>query len=285
MSNGTLVDPVSPEEYHRARQKLQEFFTKKGLTWAVAQQRLSILSACENHLSIALHAFAGQTWPLHQTNQMELEKMLLENQGSTGYFCDTTSYREEPTPKKGRHNLIFPMVEFELPGNFEVLLAFLQDLVQHLGFVKAPAPVVDYRDYAKKCGVEELGDEHETQLFRELGPVVMLVDFPMSTSPFWNMRLDGGPGEKIARKCDVIVCGQETIGSAERSCDPEQMRKSFRAVSGGDYARTLFARFCSGRVLEELEDFLSLPFFPRCGGGIGMTRLIRATRMVGLIDK
>ncbi len=280
-----LVDPIRPEEYDWVRRKLQEFFVKKGLTWAVAQHRLSILSACENHLSIAIHAFAGYTWPLHQTNQMELEYMLLENQTSKGYYCDTTSYREEPMPKRGRHNLIFPMVEYELPGDFEVLKKFNEELVQHLGFTKEPVPVVDYQEYAKKCGVEELTDDHEAQLTRELGPAVMITNFPMHTSPFWNMRLDGVNGAKIAKKIDVIICGQETIGSAERSCDVEQMRKSFRAVSGGDYARTLSARFSYERVSHELEDFLSLSFFARCGGGIGVTRLIRAARLMNLIGK
>lgn len=282
MSN-PLIDPIKPEEFDWASRMVDGFFREKGLTEGVAQHRLSILSACENHLSIALHAFAGYTWPLHQTNQMELELMLLQNQQSKGYFCDTTSYREEPEPKAGRHNLIFPMKEYELPGDFDVLKGFNEELVNYLGFVNGAVPVVDYQEYAMKCGVTELADEHEALLCKEHGPAVMLVNFPMHTSPFWNMRLEGANGAKVAKKIDVIICGQETIGSAERSCDVMQMRKSFYAVSNGHYARTLFGRFSQPRVLQELESFLSLPFFARCGGGIGITRLIRGARQMGLI--
>ncbi len=34
----------------------------------------------------------------------------------------------------------------------------------------------------------------------------------------------------------------------------------------------------SGRVERELEDFLKFRFFPRVGGGIGVTRLISGLR-------
>lgn len=35
-------------------------------------------------------------------------------------------------------------------------------------------------------------------------------------------------------------------------------------------------KFGKERVLKELEEFLSLDLFPRFGGGIGMTRMMRA---------
>jgi len=38
----------------------------------------------------------------------------------------------------------------------------------------------------------------------------------------------------------------------------------------------LYHTFGKERVEHELEDFLSLDFFPRYGAGIGMTRLMRA---------
>jgi hypothetical protein len=38
----------------------------------------------------------------------------------------------------------------------------------------------------------------------------------------------------------------------------------------------LFELFGKERVEKELEEFLSFDFFPRFGGGIGMTRLARA---------
>jgi len=70
--------------------------------------------------------------------------------------------------------------------------------------------------------------------------------------------------------------GMETIGSAERSCDRDEMRERFNTISNGGYAQLLFDKFGKERVENELDDFLTLELFPRYGGGIGMTRMVRA---------
>jgi aspartyl/asparaginyl-tRNA synthetase len=94
------------------------------------------------------------------------------------------------------------------------------------------------------------------------------------TSPFWNMsRNEGGATSK---KIDVILGGMETIGSAERSCDVDMMRDTFHTITDGAYSELLFKLFGKERVEAELEKFLQFNFFPRVGGGIGMTRMISA---------
>ena len=72
--------------------------------------------------------------------------------------------------------------------------------------------------------------------------------------------------------------GHETIGSAERSTNVDEMRDSFHTISGGDYAKKLFRLFGKKRVMQELDNFLELKFFPRTGGGIGVTRMINAMK-------
>jgi hypothetical protein len=84
----------------------------------------------------------------------------------------------------------------------------------------------------------------------------------------------------IFNKVDVIMYGQETIGSAERSCDVEKMREMFYTIENGGYSAKLFELFGKERVEKELEEFLSFEFFPRYGGGIGMTRLARAYELM-----
>ena len=76
----------------------------------------------------------------------------------------------------------------------------------------------------------------------------------------------------------------ETIGSAERSCDPDEMRKQFYTISEGNYANILFSNFTKERVENELNEFLNYKFFQRCGGGIGMTRMIRALKLSNLLE-
>jgi aspartyl/asparaginyl-tRNA synthetase len=110
-------------------------------------------------------------------------------------------------------------------------------------------------------------------MWEEYGPSIMLENFPLRTSPFWNMK---HAGDGIFNKIDVILYGQETIGSAERSCNVEEMRRTFYTISEGGYAAKLFELFGKERVERELEEFLGFDFFPRFGGGIGLTRLARA---------
>ena len=74
----------------------------------------------------------------------------------------------------------------------------------------------------------------------------------------------------------------ETIGSAERSDDTIEMEEQFYTISDGMYAKTLFSRFGQDRVEKELSEFLKHKFFPRFGGGIGITRLIHALKTCGV---
>ena len=79
-----------------------------------------------------------------------------------------------------------------------------------------------------------------------------------------------------SKKIDVILGGMETIGSAERSTDIDQMRDTFHTITDGAYSNLLYELFSKDRVEAELEEFLKFDFFPRVGGGIGMTRMIAA---------
>ena len=54
------------------------------------------------------------------------------------------------------------------------------------------------------------------------------------------------------------------------------MRDTFHTITDGAYANLLFDLFGQKRVERELEEFLQFDFFPRVGGGIGMTRMISA---------
>ena len=262
--------------YHNLVQKMREFFLNKGFIEVATQPNLTILSACENPHSVSKFEYVGEIWPLPQTGQMILEEVLLSNPELPGCFCISTSYRQEKTPIPGRHELIFPMFEFESKGGMKELLKLESELLEHLGFDQ---PVeVNYEDVCEEYGgVPILENEHEQRMWDEKGAVVSLQNFPRRTNPFWNMQhsKDG-----IFNKVDVILYGQETIGSAERSCDVEKMKEMFYTIEDGKYSEKLFELFGKERVEAELEVFLQYDFFPRFGGGIGMTRLARAYEMM-----
>ena len=273
------TDTINYEQYHECISRLRSFFIKKGFLEYPSQSLPSILAACEDPSTIGTYSSGGTLWALPQTGQMWLEHALLNNPDSPGFFCATTSYRDEPNPTPGRHLRVFPMFEFETKGDLTVLRSLECELLEFLGFGKKDTFTHDtYENTAKRYGVTEITGAVETKIGDTENPVFFLESFPIETSPFWNMRMDGS----TARKIDVLLHGMETIGSAERSIDTDMMRSMFYTISDGMYAKILFEKFGRERVTEELEIFLALSFFERSGGGIGVTRLMRAMELSDL---
>jgi aspartyl/asparaginyl-tRNA synthetase len=262
--------------YNELVQKMRQFFLNKNFIEVPTQSRLSILAACENPHSVKTFEYNGEIWPLPQTGQMWLEYELLKNPEWEGVFCISTSYREEKNPIPGRHEMIFPMFEFESKGGMKELLKLESELLEYLGFDSLVE--VNYEDVCEEYGgVPILENEHEQRMWEEKGSVISLQNFPRRTNPFWNMKHNNG---EIFNKIDVILYGQETIGSAERSSDVEKMKEMFYTIENGGYSAKLFELFGKERVEKELEEFLSLNFFERFGGGIGLTRLSRAYELM-----
>jgi len=263
-----MTQLIDPHQFTNAVIALRSFFLSKDFVEVHTQNRLSILAACEDPTTVATYNYAGEVWPLPQTGQMWLEYELLRNPSVSGFFCVSTSYRQEPHIIEGRHDLIFPMFEFEFPGNINDLEAMERELIEHLGW-NEEVVAKEYNEWCEFFGVKELTHDHEKQM---ISPS-MIKNFPNETSPFWNMKQNG---DGTAAKIDVILGGMETIGSAERSSDPKEMKEMFHTISDGMYAKLLYGQFGKERVERELNDFLSLDFIPRVGGGIGLTRLISA---------
>ena len=276
-----MTQLISPNKFTNTVGLLRSFFLDKGFLEVHTQNRLSILAACEDPFNVATYQYAGNTWPLPQTGQMWLEHELLSSPDSKGFFCVSTSYRQEPNAIPGRHDIIFPMFEFEMPGSVDDLKAMEYELCEYLGFGNITEKT--YRDWQEHYGldwIKEMDAEHELKMAADFGQT-MITDFPEMTSPFWNMSRNDGGG--TSKKIDVILGGMETIGSAERSCDVDMMRNTFHTITDGAYSELLFKLFGKERVVAELEKFLEFDFFQRVGGGIGITRMIPALEKINKI--
>ncbi len=269
------------KNYNKINLLMREYFQKKrGFIEVPCQSKLSILAACEDPRTISKFEFGGKDYPLPQTGQMVLEEVLLNNPDVKGVFCITTSYRNEPNPIKGRHDLVFPMFEFESKGDIEELKKTERELLEHLGFDE---PIcLNYDKMCKKYNAKVLEAEHEIKMQEDYGDSISLEIFPSRSHPFWNMKYFGN---KLFAKADVLLQGMETIGSAERSCNPEEMKYFFENVSNGEYKNLLFQKFSEKRVREELNCYLALPMIPRYGAGMGFTRMERAMKLEGLFEE
>ncbi len=290
-----IQETINSSHYHQAVKILRSFFENKGFIEVATQPRLSILAACEDPSTIATFNYSGQVWPLKQTGQMDLEYELLKNKDYHGVFCQSTSYRQEANPIPGRHDLIFPMFEFEARGGMDELIKLEKELLEFIGFSKDGdleamgnfKPNNDYLEYnyidlAEKFGAKEIHAQEEEKINDLIGPVLFLKNFPEYTSPFWNMKRN--ENGTTSNKVDVILYGIETIGSAERETDANIMLNRFHSISDGKYSELLYAQFGRSRVMRELGEFLDLEMVSRFGGGIGMTRMIRAMKIAGKIS-
>ena len=276
--SGLIIDS---EKFTKVVSKLREFFLGRKFIEVHTQNRLSILAACEDPFNVQTFHYAGKVWPLVQTGQMWLEYEILKKPDVAGYFCLTTSYRMEPNPVPGRHDIIFPMFEFEFKGNKDELVQLQKELLVHLGYNESTFYVNNYRAIADEFDTLVLEHEHEERLYKEKSPVSFITDFPEFTSPFWNMRRN--PDDDTSYKVDVILSGMETFGSAERESDKEVMRNRFNTIMDGAYKNKLYELFGQERTDAELEEYLELNFILRSGCGIGLTRLIKSMDKEGLL--
>ena len=277
-NSGLIIDS---NDFSIVINKLREFFLARKFIEVHTQNRLSILAACEDPFNVQTFNYTGKVWPLVQTGQMWLEYEILSKPDVAGYFCVTTSYRMEPNPVPGRHDIIFPMFEFEFKGDMNELVELQKDLLVHLGYNKSNFYENDYKAIAEEFGTTELEHEHEEKLYTDKSPVAFIKNFPEFTSPFWNMRRNSD--DDTSYKVDVILSGMETFGSAEREVDKDVMRNKFETIMDGSYKNKLFELFGEERTRAELEEYLELNFIKRSGCGIGVTRLIKSMKKEQLI--
>ena len=266
---GSLL-PINMRDYSEVVRRVRQFFEEKGWYEVFNQSRLSILSASMDPNTIVTYNFAGQVWPLPQSGQLWLEYELLSHPEAPGVFCLSSSYNDGASP----------LVEFETRGSMKELLVLETQLLEHLGF--------DVKELFvhNECVLEEnlpkeggVGSDEGTCD----GTVadVIFNNVPNSLLPFWNMKQ--GTDSYTGNMEVVILHGKETIRSAARATNKEEMRNLFCNTRDGDYAKSLFSKFTKERVLEELDKYLQYDMVDRCGGEIGVTALIRAMNQSNIL--
>lgn len=272
MSQKNITDFYNVRLYHETITKIRSFFLSRGFLEVDAQSSQHILAACEDPKTVTPYQMHNGTWPLPQTGQMWLEDVLLRNPELPGVFCLITSYRNEPHPNPTRHLRQFPLFEYEMAGDMETLQNTSAELLEYLGFGPQETYAQgEYNEIAQKYGVKEIEGPEEELIGQDFSHIFFLRHFPFHSFPFFNMKKSGD----VAKKIDALVYGMETIGSAERSCNVDEMWQEFHASADGAYAAKLFELFGKERVIKELKEYLAFDFFPRCGGGIGVNRLMR----------
>lgn len=262
----------SSKVFHCVTKKIKDFFEEKGWSEIYNQNRHSILT-CIDLDGIITYTYKGMTLPLPQSSEIWLDYELLQEPEIPGFFSISSSYN--------KHDGFLPKLEFVSKGSIEDLIKLESELLKHMGFDKEHDFTRDtYMNITNKYNIEKIENEDMIKLDEDYGPIFFLTDFPEHTSPFWNIERKN---KKDSNKVDVIIHGEKTISSSEKSCDSIEMRRCFYTINDGGYANTLFDKFGQENVKKELELFFNSNFFQRYGGSIDITRLIKGLTKSQLI--
>ena len=169
---------IVPRKFHAAVRSMRSFFRKKGFVKFILKMPLVFLLV--KTLRLYLNITIKERYGLyHRLVKMWLEDVLLNDPDIKGCFTVSTSYRNEPNPVPGRHDLIFPMFEFETKGGQQEMIKLEKELLEHIGFDKMGGTVAnpdypeeDYCDMMVKYGARDLEHEHEQQMEKDYGPVL-----------------------------------------------------------------------------------------------------------------
>jgi hypothetical protein len=262
--------------YHKTISKLREFYVSRGFMEVYPQSKPSFLAVADSTSTLMTYDNGGEKFLLPQTAHMWLEQELLKNPEFPGVFSVSTSYRHYKNPVANRHESVFPIFDFEMPGTIEAGYKIQAELLEYLGFVEkgCTAPEFLYDDVTSRFGVRRIDGSVESRLYKDNGPAVIIKNRPESVQPSWLVTR----ADDVAIMSNAILYGVETVSVMERSTNSGNMRKRFYEINDGNYAQDLFDLFGQARVERELGEYLSYDFFPRCSGSVGLVRLVRALR-------
>jgi asparaginyl-tRNA synthetase len=255
-----------------------------------------ITGACENVDTLYSFDHFGKSAYLAQTGQLYLEAKI---PGHKKVWTSITSSRAEQAVDS-RHLNQFQLLEFELQGDFEVLLREVQNTVQsmvrnavamsgdelvslgrdtdHLKTYLKPFNRITYTEAIEmlKGTFQELSWGSDLKHTQELYIVTALgnrptfiTHFPKAIK-FFNMR-ENRDNDVVVNSADLILpFSGEAVGAAEREDD---YNKLYQRLVDSQMMKILSKR---GVTMREFEDYLTLvkenPIL-HSGCGIGFTRV------------
>lgn len=266
------------------------YFEESRFTEVNVPHITKVTGACENIDTLFEMDYFGEPAYLVQTGQLYLEA-LIPRLGNV--FCIGSSFRAEPGVDE-RHLTEFTLVEIEFPGDFERLLAHIENIVQ--GMIHAAADLKELKivgvdanrlkavrkPFARMTYTEAIGNLKENgfdinwgddlksrhEKFLAGDQPLFITHYPEAIK-FFNMRRSGN----LVNSCDLILpFSGEAVGAAEREHDYglliEKLEKSPM------YARLLE----KGKNIKDFQWYLDIVRqhpIQHSGCGIGLNRVMQ----------
>ena len=115
-----------------------------------------------------------------------------------------------------------------------------------------------------------------TKIKKDYGPVLFIQNYPLYTYPFWNIKYD--EKNKIARKINIFLDGNDTITTSEKSCSHKEIKQLYNNINNNlSYPYSIDDLTENSKIINrELNDYLKNDFMPRYGGTIKIDLLTQA---------
>jgi asparaginyl-tRNA synthetase len=230
----------------------RHYFEENEFTEVLTPHITKATGSCENVNTVFGIDYFGSQGYLAQTGQLYLES-LVPTLGKV--FCVGPSFRAEPDVDN-RHLVEFPLIEMEIPGDFEEMITHIEKLLcrmlsgvltnrhEELDFlgidkkrlinVKRPFKRITYNEAVEILAKESVkwGDDlksrHEKFLAEYLGnKPLFITHFPVEIK-FFNMKTNRD-NPKVVNSTDLILPGSgEAVGAAEREYEHERLLEKLK---------------------------------------------------------
>jgi len=273
----------------------RHYFEENEFTEVLTPHITRATGSCENVNTVFGVDYFGSQGYLAQTGQLYLES-LVPTLGNV--FCVGPSFRAEPDVDN-RHLVEFPLIEMEIPGDFEEMIVNIEKLLcrmlagvlinrqEELDFleidkkrllkVKKPFKRITYDEAVEILAEEDVkwGDDlkskHEKILAERLGnKPLFITHFPVEIK-FFNMKTNR-ENPKVVNSTDLILPGSgEAAGAAEREYEYEALLEKLKRST---MLKQLEKR---GGSIKDFDWYLNFykeyGKMPHAGFGMGLNRV------------
>jgi hypothetical protein len=229
---------------------LRNFFNKQNFVEIYTQNKLTLLSACNEYKLMCTFNYGGYVWPLPQSSVILMYYDLLINPELPGIYTLCTSYKNDQNYTKSmsdnflQADIVSPLFECITFGNYVDMYNTIIDLLTELGFNNSKYKFIKYADVAKKKGVKIVSYNDELGISTD-ADIVFLEYIPTLK---WGMK----------QTSKVIVNKLEILSFSEHMKEPRDIIESFLTVDNGQLSEFLYSQFSKERIEDELYKFTDL---------------------------
>jgi hypothetical protein len=233
------------KRYNTVIHLLRQFLDKLNFIELFTQNKLSILTICDDPKAMCTFNYGGYVWPLPQSSIIWLEYELLKNQELKGIYTACTTYKNDPNYTKKMSENVFeadivtPKFEFVTFGEYSDIIVLVVNLLQDLGFLDKYT-FVNYSQVAKRRGSVDLNVD-------DVAPTKVVTFVEYTPVKKWGMKYTS----------KVYISQKEILTFAEHLTDSNELLETFLTLDNGHLSDYLYSQFSKERVDDELFKFIN----------------------------